>query len=172
MSTEPTAFVAAPGAPSPAQRLLIEALAKGSGRPGALRELLAHAPMAPDQRALIDLVLSAAQEEGQPPAAVTPEDTESEADAPRRGQRTSRAGQELADLREVNDTMAAALGACRACWGGDTACPECDGHGGAGSRTPDPALFRELVVPAVRRVRALRARAARSGIPPLARRRF
>jgi hypothetical protein len=63
--------------------------------------------------------------------------------------------QELADLREVNDTLAAALGACHVCWGGDSDCHECAGRGTPGSRRPDPRLFSRLVLPAVRRVRQI-----------------
>jgi hypothetical protein len=62
---------------------------------------------------------------------------------------------ELYDLREVNDTLAAALGACPICWGGDRTCETCDGYGRAGCFRPDPALFVRLVAPAVRRVRTL-----------------
>jgi hypothetical protein len=66
----------------------------------------------------------------------------------------ARMRQELASLREVNDTLAAALGACRACWGGEAHCPLCGGHGSSGASPPDPPLFEALVVPAVRRMRA------------------
>ena len=59
---------------------------------------------------------------------------------------------ELADLREGNDTLAAALGACALCWGGDPDCVVCLGRGSPGYDLPDPALFNELVVPALRRV--------------------
>lgn len=74
--------------------------------------------------------------------------------------------QELADLRNVNDNLAAALGACGACWGGDENCEECDGGGEVGCYQPDRELYRELVAPAVRRVNANRAkhlRLAQSG---------
>jgi|GEM_PF-3429196 len=60
---------------------------------------------------------------------------------------------ELNDLRNVNDTLAAALGACPICWGGDDECHECEGEGYAGTYMPDVQLFNELVVPAIRRVR-------------------
>jgi len=63
--------------------------------------------------------------------------------------------QELNDLRDVNDTVAAALGACPVCWGGDTGCEECQGKGYSGSARPDAQLFKELVLPAVRRMRSV-----------------
>ncbi|HEY3002746.1 MAG TPA: hypothetical protein VGJ44_10395, partial [Kribbellaceae bacterium] len=49
--------------------------------------------------------------------------------------------------------LAGALGAC-ACWGRDPGCPSCAGKGGPGWEGPDPALYAEFVVPAVRRMRA------------------
>ncbi|MEL7197794.1 MAG: hypothetical protein AAGL10_05700 [Pseudomonadota bacterium] len=58
------------------------------------------------------------------------------------------------DLVAVNDTLASALGACRYCWGGDDNCAACSGKGKPGSLMPDAQLFRELVVPAVKRVRS------------------
>jgi len=69
-------------------------------------------------------------------------DTETDADS-----------EELETLREVNDTVAAALGACPSCWGGADECPTCGGNGAAGSMDMNEALFTELVMPAVRRYR-------------------
>jgi hypothetical protein len=60
---------------------------------------------------------------------------------------------ELAELRERNDTLAAALGACYLCWGEDPHCEVCRGRGGPGASTPDRQLFATLVVPAARRLR-------------------
>jgi len=61
--------------------------------------------------------------------------------------------QELEDLRERNDTLAAALGACHLCWGEDLECPICGGTGRPGSSMPDRSLLVELVTPAVQRLR-------------------
>jgi hypothetical protein len=58
---------------------------------------------------------------------------------------------ELELLRERNDTLAAALGACYICFGTDQVCPECAGRGLPGSANPDPDTYREYVQPAVRR---------------------
>jgi len=63
---------------------------------------------------------------------------------------------ELETLREVNDTVAAALGACPQCWGGSPDCEICKGEGGAGAMDPDERLFSELILPAIRRVSANR----------------
>lgn len=61
--------------------------------------------------------------------------------------------EELEALRERNDTLAAALGACYLCWGEDYECPVCGGAGHPGSSMPDSALLAQLVAPAVRRLR-------------------
>lgn len=57
---------------------------------------------------------------------------------------------ELRDLRERNDSLAAALGACYLCWGEDSTCSHCRGRGRPGYVTPDKELFIEWVAPAVR----------------------
>lgn len=72
---------------------------------------------------------------------------------------------ELEALRERNDTLAAALGACHLCFGTDPLCPRCGGRGVPGSRAPDPAAYREYVVPAIQRVRAIAEALARQGTP-------
>lgn len=142
------------------QRALIEALARDGA--GAFKQVLAHAPMAAEQRSLLELLLSLDEEAAARAAAPAP--PASGEGAPADDGRDL--GQEVADLREVNDTMAAALGACRACWGGDGACPLCGGQGRAGWRPPDRALFRELVLPAARRVHS----GERRGMRPASRR--
>jgi hypothetical protein len=58
---------------------------------------------------------------------------------------------ELEELRERNEALAAALGACFACWGTDIFCTHCGGEGRPGAATPEPRLFRQLVAPAVAR---------------------
>ena len=73
---------------------------------------------------------------------------------------------EVTDLREVNDTAAAALGACRVCWGGDEFCPVCAGHGRPGANLPDKRLYNELVRPAVERMTAGRVAAPQSVTSP------
>jgi hypothetical protein len=75
--------------------------------------------------------------------------------------------QELERLREVNDTLAAALGACPLCWGEDAGCRICHGRGGPGSRRPDRALFTRFVAPAARRLEpAAGTRFQRRAQPP------
>ena len=48
------------------------------------------------------------------------------------------------------DRLAAALGACPACWGEDPSCRWCRGRGAPGALAPDPEEFTTWVVPAVR----------------------
>jgi hypothetical protein len=61
---------------------------------------------------------------------------------------------ELEDLRERNDSLAAALGACYLCWGEDPGCEFCAGAGTPGSNAPDEILLSHYVTPAIRRLRA------------------
>ena len=56
-------------------------------------------------------------------------------------------------LTDTNLLLAAALGACE-CWGLRASCGLCEGKGTAGWTDPDPALFDELVMPAVIRLSA------------------
>jgi len=57
---------------------------------------------------------------------------------------------ELDQLREVNDALAAALGACYLCWGKDAGCPVCHGTGRPGTAIPDKQLFARFVAPVLR----------------------
>jgi hypothetical protein len=57
---------------------------------------------------------------------------------------------ELQRLRDLSCDLAAALGACPMCWGGDTDCRSCHGRGGPGFSVPEPELFVKYVVPAAR----------------------
>jgi hypothetical protein len=70
--------------------------------------------------------------------------------------------------RERNDLFAAAVGACCLCWGTDLNCRSCRGRGGPGFCIPDEQLFDEYVVPAVRTLRAQKAkiRNLAPGVPP------
>ena len=62
---------------------------------------------------------------------------------------------EVEALRNTSEVLADALGACSRCWGQDAACARCRGRGRPGGRAPDPALFAEYVLPALRRQRRL-----------------
>ncbi len=74
-------------------------------------------------------------------------------------------------LTDTNLLLAVALGACE-CWGLRASCDLCEGHGTAGWTDPDPALFDELVMPAVIRLSAAADGdlGQRGGEPPARRR--
>jgi hypothetical protein len=76
---------------------------------------------------------------------------------------------ELEHLRECNDGLASAFGSCYLCWGADPSCPVCQGAGRPGFYRPDEVLLKQLVAPALRRLRADGARVAT--LPPAAARR-
>lgn len=141
------------------KQLLLEALRSGGGSRAdratraLLESALAKTRLAPEQAAIFDLLFSLQRADGG--SATAPNGDEDDVEEPGshdlEGMR-----RELADLREANDTVAAALGACPFCWGGDRECHACRGRGRAGHRAPDPKLFAELVVPAVARMRAVK----------------
>jgi hypothetical protein len=64
---------------------------------------------------------------------------------------------ELETLRTRNDAVARAIGACYLCFGEDALCAECGGRGKPGSLVPEPAAFRQYVLPALRRAQAVEA---------------
>jgi hypothetical protein len=141
--------------PSAATQALLAAVRSGEAGAPLLRALLGDTKLPPDQQAFVDLLLELQE---RPDAADAPVVAEDGADEIRA---------ELANLREANDTVAAALGACPYCWGGNAECAVCRGRGRSGYREPDPALFNELVMPAVQRVRSLKRSAARPRSGPL-----
>jgi hypothetical protein len=65
---------------------------------------------------------------------------------------------EMKLLRDRNDALAAAVGACCLCWGESLECRSCRGRGGPGFCMPDETLFVEFVLPAVQTLRAQRAK--------------
>lgn len=149
-------------------KLLQEILSGGADSSALIKMLAGRSDLSPEYKSLLD-VLSVVNK-----AAVEEDAYIIDADAPvaadhqrRKSRRPVRDGnvyeirdykRELRDLRTVNDTVAAALGACAVCWGGDDECEECFGDGQAGSAVPDRELFEELVVPAIRQMRAAKQR--------------
>ena len=71
---------------------------------------------------------------------------------------------ELEDLRDRNDEIAEALGACHLCWGEDLDCEVCRGDGYPGFFQPDTDMFRQYVTPATRRLQQ-RPKARQSASP-------
>lgn len=117
-----------------AQALLVQALLGGSSgaRQAAVTELVAqNGDVDPTTQAILSYVL--AQQ-----APDTDED----------------AGAELERLRNRNELVAAALGACDRCFGDDDSCPVCGGEGRPGWEPPDRRLFAEIVGPALERLRS------------------
>jgi hypothetical protein len=79
----------------------------------------------------------------------------------------------LAELKEIRsrcDDLALALGACPLCWGKDPECRACRGRGHPGFSVPDRKLFVEFVLPAVRTLKAQKAKnnSSSGNIPPKA----
>jgi len=138
-TTEPAASTATL---SPAAIAFLDAVRKGEGGAPLLKKILGEAKLSAEQQALVDLLLETQNQADEATGEVI-EDDRSPEDC----------RQELSNLREGNDTLASALGACPICWGGDRGCEVCRGRGRPGYRPPDPALFNELVVPAIQRVR-------------------
>lgn len=76
-----------------------------------------------------------------------------------RQQRQQRARQKLRRLQreheillDRNEELAAALGACPACWGENRACQICRGRGKPGYLPPEEEAFSEYVMPALDRL--------------------
>lgn len=78
---------------------------------------------------------------------------ESVRDRRRLSAQLDRANNELQRLRDRNQRLADALGACSSCWGEDSGCPDCQGCGRPGRSMPDERLFEGIVMPAVRLLR-------------------
>ena len=126
------------------RQMILDAAKNGESAP-VIRALVKHVTLTPEQQLFVDSLLDAAER--------APEGAEVGAQGPAPREDVAALRAELADLRQANDTMAFALGACPYCWGGDLSCRACRGRGRPGYAPPDPALFQEFVVPALRRVR-------------------
>lgn len=75
-----------------------------------------------------------------------------EPSAERIGKETEKIYRELQELRQRQDVLAAALGACKFCFGNDLVCRICAGEGQPGWRMPDAQLFPKIIVPALRKL--------------------
>ena len=150
--------------PDPAAMEILQALASGDESavsPDAMLQKLAAQSPDPTTTMLASLLMNGMEEEEENPvdddmdeierllAYAESNDLDDDGDDPD-------ASEELEALREVNDTLAAALGACPKCWGGDDGCADCGGSGSPGAAVPDSQLFNHLILPAVRRVNQAR----------------
>ena len=147
-------------------QMIMDALGSGASGATVINSFLAQANIPDEQQSLVNLLLSMGDNNSTRGQVFDAEsDIEEgiydESDYDDEGHSRSNVSdirqfrEELNDLRDVNDTVAAALGACPVCWGGDTGCVECQGAGYSGSMMPDAKLFKELVLPAIRRMRAV-----------------
>ncbi len=146
MATSAEAESAAAG--DPAARLLEQL--QGRDPSELLRELLAQRAATDPRMGLFSALLSRSA-----PAEVEAEDDGAALRAARAAKLRAliaELSEELAALRQHNDQLAAALGACRLCWGLDAGCPRCDGHGTSGYFVPDRKLFLEWIRPALARL--------------------
>ena len=149
---------------------LLESYAAGTPGGGGVEQLLAQMGEGDPRVSLVSKFLASRREaeaaEAEEAAAAEAQAAAVEAEkqaAVRSLQRMARSMYaELEELRGRNDMLAAALGACYLCWGENAACEVCGGSGSPGSAPPDAVLFRELVVPALRRVPRRRAPRAAS----------
>jgi hypothetical protein len=131
-------------------RQVMEALKSGAGL-SALRPLLEDTSLlSPEQREVIEFLEFFDEFEESPTVDADTNEYPNQRDSAE----LQALRDEVTDLREVNDAAAAALGACRVCWGGDDFCPVCAGHGRPGASLPDLRLYNELVEPAVERMTA------------------
>lgn len=73
---------------------------------------------------------------------------------------------EVDELRHRNDALAAALGACHVCWGEHDGCATCSGRGQPGWFRPDVATSRQIIGPAIERLRFEQRRARPLTKPP------
>lgn len=129
--------------------LLAEQIANGD--PGDLLRSLIEQRIGQDPRLRLFASLLArrdAQAAEQAPAAAV---SRSQREA-RRRETIAELTQELMALRRLNDIFAAALGACRLCWGRDDQCQRCDGQGVIGYFMPDSGLFQQWIEPAMARL--------------------
>ena len=158
MSTETAKGAPEAGPSGQFPQALLETLRSNGADASALLSLFARTSLTAEQQAFIEVLMSLddADSDDDP----TPSPAKRADEYPRVMQ------EELNDLREVNDTLARALGACAYCWGGDSDCPNCGGMGSAGNELPNLELYHELVAPAVRRVRAMERRGALSVAKP------
>jgi hypothetical protein len=149
---------------------VVEALRSGGGV-ASLRSLLGEASLSEQHRDVLALleILDAAENGVSADAEL---DALFDPQSPEAATELQACREEVADLREVNDATAAALGACRICWGGNRSCPVCGGHGRPGANLPDLRLYDEIVRPAVERmstVKGLQSAEARAAAPTFGR---
>ena len=139
---------------SDATSLLLEKLTANPGTSPSMSEMLAQLGESDPRMALLAKYF-AQRESVQEDDDDEPSEAEKKRESMAHLQRImKRLYRELEDLRERNDSLAAALGACYLCWGEAPGCEFCAGAGTPGSNAPDEILLSHYVTPAIRRLRA------------------
>jgi hypothetical protein len=137
-----------------ASSLLLERLTNGSGPAPSMSEMLTQLSEGDPRMALLAKYFAQRETEQNNEDEDQPVDREERRESLVRLQRLmKRLYSELEQLRERNDSLAAALGACYLCWGEDLECEACGGGGAPGSSPPDEILLSHYVTPAIRRLR-------------------
>lgn len=132
--------------------LLLEKLTSGPGTAPRMSEVLAQLGEADPRMALLAKYFAQRETEQSDDEEDPPVEAERRRESFERLQRIlKRLYAELEELRQRNDGLAAALGACYLCWGENPECDLCAGTGVPGSRAPDEILLSHYVTPAVRR---------------------
>jgi hypothetical protein len=133
-----------------ASSLLLEKLTAGSGAPPSMSELFAQLGESDPRMALVAKYLDQRESAQVETTNEAEEKRESLAPLQRLMKRLYR---EVEELRERNDSLAAALGACYLCWGENPQCEVCAGIGAPGWNASDEILFSHYATPAIRRLR-------------------
>ena len=144
---------------------LLDAVRGGSGDPR--KAMLAALTGGGDGAPQIDMIMKLIVDQGEDANAALREELmaevrEEQAEAVAELSATARRlFEERAACSQRLEDLAAALGACPACFGDDLLCDTCHGTGRPGARAPEAAEFARYVMPAVERVRSALRRASR-----------
>ena len=155
--------------PSDASMTLLEYMAADNSASPSMPELMAKLGESDPRMALVGQILARRQAEQDTSSDDEPgpiSDNGKHESVRTLRQLVSDMYQELVDLRARNGDFATALGACSLCWGEDSACAECAGHGGPGFWAPDRRSFVRLVAPAARSLQSRKSATADSPTDP------
>jgi len=146
-----------------AQTRMLQTLSQDPGAARTMVQNMLAERAAADPTMAVLMQMMASGEEAPAPRPQGGTDPDRAARAQRLRQRIRQMRDELEELHQRNEDLAAAVGACPVCWGRVETCEECEGDGAPGWDRPDPALFDELVAPAVARRRDGRAKDLTTG---------
>jgi hypothetical protein len=161
---EPPAEIEVSGAAAPTMALL-DAVRGGSGDPR--KAMLAALAGGSEGGPQFDMIMKLIDDQGEDANAALREELLAEVRAEQEDAvaELSATAKRLFKEREACsqrlEDLAAALGACPACFGDNLLCDTCHGAGQPGARAPEAAEFARYVMPAVERVRNAIRRSAR-----------